>query len=197
HIVADAGELSLTKTSSIVDACAATLVASCQEPERMSVKATVSQRFCAIGGIVVAALLLGGGCAGQKQPAAHFAPPGLVPQVTHYLDLTATGATTQPATNAATTNALAVSIQWMALEQMPTDGALLAGETRVLSSVGGGDPLLVLPKLTRGTRIVRGADLDTFLARLHASDNPQAADLGSSNGALPTNVTASFTLAPS
>ncbi len=158
-------------------------------------KALLPQRFCWIGGIVTVALLLCSGCAHQKPPAPPLTPPALVSGVVHYADHRARAAT-GPATAISTANALAVSIEWLAVEQMPADGVPLATETRVLASAGGSDPLLILPKLTRGTRIVQGADLDALLSRLHSPGNPQVVSLGSASGALPSGVTATFSLAP-
>ena len=103
-------------------------------------KAFSPQRFCWIGGFALAALLLSGGCAHQKQPAKALKVPAVTSAVTHYADQSPGRATGKPTTGASAADALSVSIEWMALQQMPGDGVPLAAETRVLFSAGGADP---------------------------------------------------------
>jgi hypothetical protein len=145
--------------------------------------------------LVFAFLIALNGCAHSNRVEPGLSPPAVELSVSHAAGAAMSSSTTAPASRpVAMDDALDVVVEWFALRAAPHEGQPIGSVASVIASAGGGtQALLVAPRLLRGSRIVAPDQVNAFAERI-ASGGANVLTVGTSRGALPENVTATFAL---
>lgn len=121
---------------------------------------------------------------GQKEPVVFEAPPAAL-QLNHFSGSALSGPTTRPISLSG--DALSVSIEMLALEQVPAGtGRPLAAEARWLLATRGEQPVLPSGKLSQSARLLAPTTSDLKAGR--------SASFGKAIGALPAGATVAVIL---
>jgi hypothetical protein len=148
-------------------------------------------RICSI--LAAACLLLG--CQNTKQPPKPFiAPPASAVHVTHYVGTPLSGPTLAKPAKFEPPDAFDVQVQFIGLEHMtPQLGAPVAGRARMLVLSGRDNPTMPSEHLLRGSRWLEVKDDSAFAGTISPAAG-RWVEIAKPRGALPPNITASFTL---
>jgi hypothetical protein len=145
----------------------------------------------------LAALLLVGCHNAPQTPQQFLAPPATAARVTHYIGTPLSGPTLARPVAFQPGDAFAVDVEFVGLEHMtPEAGQPVAGKARMLIQSRRDYPTMPAERLLRGSRWIDLKDQATLAGEISPVAG-RIVEIAKPTGALPSGVTASFTLTDS
>lgn len=144
--------------------------------------------------LIVAITAIVEGCANKTPPPLQ--PPSADLRMSHFSGTPLSGPTARAVAQPKASEALAVRISLIAVENIPR-GAIspLGPHANLISAAGSGQAMLPSGRLTLGTRFGTGSDAQEFVRRLNAGEFGRVAQMNQTIGALPRGVTIALTAA--
>jgi hypothetical protein len=129
----------------------------------------------------------------NRPPPPPFLPPTVNLQTTHFFGTPLSGPTTRPVVPCPPDQALAIRVQFVALEKSPGVGEPLSATARLIAAERLGTPVLPSARLTREARVVHLSDADQFTPAVVAPSKARSAVFLDQDAALPPGVSVRFT----